>query len=138
MKHTFQVASHNATHIRTSDGVEGILHEYGESSVVLPLSALVDASDFTLIPPPAAPVPIPSEIANWRARAVLEIAGLLPKVDAAIASLDGAAGIVARTAWHSGASLVRHSPTVLAMTSALNLTSDQVDALFVQAEALVV
>jgi hypothetical protein len=136
MKHTFQAAATPATHVRTSDGVEGILYEYSDASVVLPLSAIVDLADFAAIPPPPAPVVIPTEIANWRARAVLEIAGLLPTVDAAIAALAGDAGIVARSAWHAGAPLVRHGPTVLALSSALGLTDEQVDAMFLRAEAL--
>ncbi len=136
MKHTFQATDAHATHVRTSDGVEGILHEHSDTSVVLPLSALVDLADFTAIPPPPAPVVIPYEIANWRARAVLEIAGLLPTVDAAIASLAGDAGIVARSAWNSGAPFVRNGPTVLALSSALGLTDAQVDALFIAADAL--
>jgi hypothetical protein len=136
MKHTFQATAAPATHVRTSDGVEGILHEHSDTSVVLPLSALVDLADFTLIPEPPEPVIVPSEIANWRARAVLEIAGLLPTVDAAIAALTGDAGIVARSAWNSGAPLARNGPTVLSLSSALGLSSAQVDAMFLQAESL--
>lgn len=136
MKHTFHATTDLATHVRTSDGVEGILYEHSDTSVVLPLSALVDMSDFAAIPPPPEPVIIPSEIANWRARAVLEIAGLLPTVDAAIAALTGDAGIVARSAWNSGAPFVRNGPTVTALSSALGLSSAQVDAMFLQAESL--
>jgi hypothetical protein len=136
MKHTFQATDDHATYVRISDGIEGILHEHDDTSVVLPLSALVDLADFTAIPPPPEPVVIPYEIANWRARAVLEIAGLLPTVDAAIAALTGDAGIVARAAWNSGAPFVRNGPTVTALSSALGLTSAQVDAMFLQAESL--
>lgn len=136
MKHTFQATTDLATHVRTSDGVEGILHEHSDTTVVLPLSAIVDLSDFAAIPTPPDPVIIPNEIANWRARAVLEIAGLLPTVDAAIAALNGDAGIVARSAWNSGAPLARNGPTVLALSSALGLSSAQVDAMFLQAESL--
>jgi hypothetical protein len=67
---------------------------------------------------------------------VLEIAGLLPTVDAAIAALTGDAGIVARAAWNSGAPLARNGPTVLSLSSALGLSSAQVDAMFLQAESL--
>lgn len=79
---------------------------------------------------------IPSEIANWRARAVLELAGLLTTVDAAIAAMPGDAGIVVRHAWTSGAPLVRKGATVTSMSTLLGLTKEQVNALFVQAAAL--
>lgn len=79
---------------------------------------------------------IPSEIANWRARAVLELAGLLPTVDALITAMTGPEGIVVRSAWTSGAPLVRKGPTVISMSAALGLTKEQVNALFVQAAAL--
>ena len=136
MKHTFQATDAHATHIRTSDGVTGILHEHSDASVVLPLSALVDMSDFAAIPEPPEPVVVPQEIANWRARAVLEIAGLLPKVEAALASLTGDAGVVARAAWNGGSEIHRHGPTVAAAIAALGLTDAQVDEMFIQAAAL--
>ena len=95
------------------------------------LQALVNGEP---LPPP--PQRVPREIANWRARAVLELAGLLPTVEAAISGMDGQAGTVVRNAWQSGAPLARHGPTVSALAPALGLTEAQVDAMFIQAEAL--
>lgn len=97
------------------------------------LQALVNGTD---LPPP--PVRVPREIANWRARAVLEISGMLPAVESAIAAMDGPAGIIVRNAWQSGAPLARHGPTVSSLAPALGLTEAQVDAMFIQAEALMV
>jgi hypothetical protein len=82
------------------------------------------------------PERIAREIANWRARAVLELAGILGTVEAAISAMDGPAGIVVRNAWQSGAPLARRGPTVSGLAPALGLTEEQVDQMFIQAEAL--
>ena len=81
---------------------------------------------------------VPREIANWRARAVLELAGYLPAVQSAIAGMGGAAGVVARAAWLAGAPLARRGATVVALAAALELTDAQVDAMFIQAASLAV
>jgi hypothetical protein len=99
-----------------------------------PATVLQALCDGLPLPPP--PVRVPREIANWRARAVLELAGLLPTVEAAISAMEGAPGIIVRTAWQSGAPLARKGPTVSALAPALGLTEEQVDAMFIQAAAL--
>jgi hypothetical protein len=99
-----------------------------------PATVLQALCDGTALPTP--PARVPREIANWRARAILELAGLLPTVEAAIATMDGEAGIVVRNAWTSGAILARRGPTVAALAPALGLTEAQVDAMFLQAESL--
>jgi hypothetical protein len=82
------------------------------------------------------PLNTPSEIANWRAKAVLQIAGLLPSVESILAGLTGDEGIVARAAWSGNASLVRDGATVQAIASQLNLSSEVIDSLFLQASAI--
>ncbi len=84
------------------------------------------------------PIPpsVPVEIANWRARAVLELAGLLDEVTSALYAMEGDAGIVARHAWNSGAALARNGPTVTSLAALLTLTDVQVDAMFIQAANL--
>lgn len=136
MQHLFRVTATQPTHVRTSDNAEGVLRSHPDTVAVRPVTALVDPADFTLIPVPPPPVPVPYEIANWRARAVLEIAGLLATVETTLDALPGNDGIIARAAWSSGAALVRTGPTVIALAAALALAPEQVDALFVQAAAL--
>lgn len=85
---------------------------------------------------PAPPPRIPREIANWRARAILELQGLLPTVEALITAMTGPEGIVVRNAWAAGAPLARHGPTVTALSPQLGLTSDQIDSMFIAAAAL--
>ena len=95
------------------------------------LQALIDRR-----PLPALPPRIPHEIAQWRARAVLEMQGILASVVALINSLDGEAGIVVRNAWSAGAPLARHGQTVLMLAQSLGLDDTQLDAMFIAAAAL--
>lgn len=97
------------------------------------LQALADGGELPELPPR-----IPREIANWRARAVLDLSGLLEPVEAALGSLPGVDGIIARHAWQSGAPLARNGATVSALAPALGLSAPQVDAMFIQAESLIV
>lgn len=83
------------------------------------------------------PPPVPVEIAAWRARAVLEKAGMLSAVDAAVAGLTGDAGIEARNAWTANAPLARKGPMVASMAAILGLTSEQLDTMFIAAAAIV-
>lgn len=97
------------------------------------LQALCDGAELPPMPPR-----VPREIANWRARAVLELSGLLPTVEAAISGMTGPESIVVRHAWQSGAPLARRGPTVAALAPALGLSDEQVDSMFIQAAALAV
>jgi hypothetical protein len=97
------------------------------------LQALADGVQLPALPPR-----IPREIDNWRARAVLDLAGLLEPVEAALGSLTGVEGVIARHAWESGAPLARHGATVVALAPALGLSDSQVDAMFIQADGLIV
>ena len=82
--------------------------------------------------------PAPREIANWRARAVLEVEGLLSQVDALIEGLTGPEGIAVKSAWKNGAPIQREGSTVQTLASQLNLSKEQLDSLFRRAAALVI
>jgi len=112
------------------DHAARVLHLLGNDPAPI-LQALCDGAELPPMPPR-----IPREIANWRARAVLEIAGLLPTVETAIAGMTGPDGVVVRNAWQSGAPLARRGPTVQALAPALGLSEEQVDLMFIQADAL--
>lgn len=79
---------------------------------------------------------VPQEIANWRARAILEVEGLLLQVDTLIDALTGPEGVAVKSAWIYGAPLKRGGATVKALAAQLNLTEEQLDSLFIQAAAL--
>lgn len=85
---------------------------------------------------PPLPPRIPREIPNWRAKAILAGMGLLDPIHAALAALPEPERSVASLAWHGDAKLARHGKTVLGLAAGLGLTSEQIDALFIAAEAL--
>jgi hypothetical protein len=81
---------------------------------------------------------VPNSIPGWKAKAVLEMAGLLQSAQAAVASLQGDEGIAAKHAWESATSFDRYGPTVTAVAAALGLSDAQLDAMFIQAESITV
>lgn len=81
---------------------------------------------------------VPRLIPNWRAKAVLEALGLLSSVEAAINAIPGTEGVVVRNAWNSGADLDRIGPTVVSMAAILQLSEDDLDDIFIQANKIVV
>jgi len=137
MKYHFS-PNDNGTHIRTSDGMRGNLLEFPDAIRILPESAALTSADvFELVPAaPPPPPPVPGEIANWRAKAVLGLAGMLPAVEKALNAMPEPARTVALAAWNGGADLARNGPTVLALSATLGLTDTQVDDMFRQASAL--
>ncbi len=95
------------------------------------LQALCDGGDLPPLPPR-----VPREIPNWRAKVILATMGLLTAVEAAIAALPEPDRTVASLAWGGDAKLARRGKTVLGLAAALGLSADQVDQLFIAAEAL--
>jgi hypothetical protein len=89
--------------------------------------------ELTVVPPP-----VPHEVAAWRARAVLDAAGLLSGVVAAIEGLAEPMRSHALAAWHGMAPVSRDSATVEAAREALSLTAAQTDDLFRAAAAITV
>ena len=63
---------------------------------------------------------------RFQAKAALHLAGLLPAVEAAIAQADP----LTQMAWAEAVEYSRHSPAILALAGALELTDEQVDDLF--------
>jgi hypothetical protein len=79
-----------------------------------------------------------TQLARWRARArvsrfqafaALDAAGLLDEATAAVT----AAGGKALLAWNNAIEFRRNSPTINALFGQLNLTPEQLDALFIAA-----
>jgi len=99
-----------------------------------PAQALQALCNGTALPP--MPPRVPREIPNWRAKVILASMGLLTAVEAAIAALPEPDRTVASLAWGGDAKLARRGKTVLGLAAALGLSSDQIDQLFIAAEAL--
>ena len=78
--------------------------------------------------PPPGPV-VPQSVTAFQAKAALLQADLLDDVEAMMA--DPATPRIVKLAWSEALTFERQSPTVVAMGSALGLTDEQLDAMFV-------
>jgi hypothetical protein len=112
------------------DHAARVLHLLGKDPASV-LQALCDGTELPPLPPR-----VPREIPNWRAKVILAQMGLLASVEAAIAALPEPDHTVARLAWGGDAKLARRGNTVLRLAAALGLSPDQIDQLFIAAEAL--
>lgn len=82
---------------------------------------------------PVAVPPIPQVVSMAQARITLRRANLLSSVNTAVQQ----AGAETQDAWEYATELRRDSVLVLALATTLNLTSQQVDDLFIAAAAIV-
>lgn len=80
------------------------------------------------------PVPVPQIISRFQAKAVLLQMELLDDVETLMTS----ASPIVKLAWENAIEFNRQSPSLLAMSSALGLSSEQLDALFIEASKVVV
>ncbi len=95
------------------------------------IEADADGFPVAVDPPPPGP---PQVVSRFQARAALHLAGLLTSVEALMA--DPATDTLARLAWTDAQEFRRTSPTLLAMASALSLTDEQIDQLFITAAGI--
>lgn len=99
-------------------------------------------SEFGVVKPPATPkyveevVPLPSSVSMRQARLALLAAGLLDAVESTIAAMTGEAGQAARIEWEYATTVERNSEWVANLASALGITNEQLDALFMNASEL--
>ena len=82
------------------------------------------------------PVPVPTVVTMRQARLALLAAGLLPNVDTAIAALPEPKKSAAKIEWEYSQEVQRHNGFVGVLAPVLELTADQIDALFIAAGAL--
>ena len=82
------------------------------------------------------PVREPREVALWRVKSILTLQGNAGGIDAAIAQLPEPKKTVATIAWEYAYTIDRWSETVAFIQQQLQLTDEQVDALFDAAEAI--
>lgn len=83
---------------------------------------------------PDAP-PVPDMVTNYQARVALINAGLFTAVNTALLALDPAND--ARQAWEYANNFFRNSAFIATLGPTFGLTEDQIDALFVAANAVV-
>jgi hypothetical protein len=107
------------------EGPEGFIGPEGwiECPVEIEPGAVYDPVEGTFENPSA---PVPQVVSRFQARAALLGAGLLNDIEAAISLADP----IAQLAWTDALEFRRNSPTLLAICTGLNMTSEQLDDLF--------
>ena len=80
----------------------------------------------------------PNSIKAWQAKAVLSLSGLLTSAEAAIDALPEPRLTIVSSAWANNADFSRDSQTIASLAVALELTSEQLDAMFLQAADLAI
>jgi hypothetical protein len=104
--------------------------------LVNPEWANIEAVAYTEEPEAVAPV-VPEQVTLWQLRAALEIMGLEATVTAVIKGMpEGVESKVAWRAWEYANNIRRSSPTVIALKAILELTDEQVDQIFIQADLI--
>jgi hypothetical protein len=98
--------------------------------------ANIEAVSYTEEPEAVAPV-VPDQVTLWQLRAVLAIMGLEGTVTGVIQDMiDGPEKKAAWRAWEYANNIKRFSPTVSGIKAILQLTDEQVDQIFIQAEQI--
>jgi hypothetical protein len=84
------------------------------------------------------PLPsVPYEVQLWRIRTVLKLMQLETQIENALETLPEPSKTAANYIWNYGTTVERSSQTVLLLQSVLQLTNEQVDDLFVQADNII-
>jgi hypothetical protein len=78
----------------------------------------------------------PAESQLWRVRTILKLMNLIPTIESALNQLDEPTQTAAKNVWNYGTTIERYSQTVLFIQSVTQMTDDQVDEIFQQAEAI--
>jgi hypothetical protein len=78
----------------------------------------------------------PQEVQLWRIRTVLKLTQLETAIEGALANLPEPSKTAANYIWNYGTTVERSSQTVLLLQSVLQLTDEQVDDLFIQADEI--
>ena len=98
--------------------------------------ANIEAVSYTEEPEPVAPV-VPEQVTLWQLRAVLAIMGLEDTVTSVIQGMaDGPEKKAAWRAWEYANNIKRYSPTVEGIKAILQLTDEQLDQIFIQADLI--
>ena len=78
----------------------------------------------------------PAETQLWRVRTILNLMNLIPTIESALEQLEEPTKTAAKNVWNYGTTIERYSQTVLFIQSVTQMTDDQVDEIFQQAEAI--
>lgn len=116
-------------YIDADNSVVAVFDEDGISRMSMLASVLPEGTviDPYIAPPP----PIPQSVTRFQALAVLAAGGYLDTIRTYIATLSE--DDITRLAWENATEWERSSPTLNALAQILNLTSTEVDDLFIAA-----
>jgi hypothetical protein len=78
----------------------------------------------------------PAESQLWRIRTILNLMNLVSTIESALDELPEPNQTAAKNVWNYGTTIERYSQTVLFIQSVTQMTDDQVDLIFQQAEAI--
>jgi hypothetical protein len=78
----------------------------------------------------------PAEVQLWRLRTILKLNNLEATIESALDQLDEPTKTGAKNVWNYGTTIERYSQTLLFIQQVLQMTDDQVDEIFQQAEAI--
>jgi hypothetical protein len=78
----------------------------------------------------------PTESQLWRVRTILNLMNLVSTIENALDQLEEPTKTAAKNVWNYGTTIERYSQTVLFIQSVTQMTDDQVDEIFQQAEAI--
>jgi hypothetical protein len=80
----------------------------------------------------------PEEVQLWRLRTILKLNGLEQSVEIALDELEEPTKTGAKNVWNYGTTVARYSQTVLFIQAVLEMTENEVDEIFQQAEAIII
>jgi hypothetical protein len=118
---------------------ESLGHFAGPASISVPICVgnaeydTILANNLTINSYVAPPASIPQSVALWAAKAALQKSGTLAEVNTIITALNDE---VLNLYWSNGQTVSRTSPLISQIGSQLNLTSDEIDQLFVDADKI--
>jgi hypothetical protein len=78
----------------------------------------------------------PTESQLWRVRTILNLMNLVATIESALDQLPEPNQTAAKNVWNYGTTVERYSQTVLFIQSVTQMTDEQVDEIFQQAEAI--
>jgi hypothetical protein len=78
----------------------------------------------------------PAEVQLWRLRTILKLMNLILTIESALDQLDEPNQTAAKNVWNYGTTVERYSQTVLFIQGVTQMTDDQVDEIFQQAESI--
>ena len=78
----------------------------------------------------------PNEVQLWRVRTILKLMNLDATIESALNQLEEPTQTAAKNVWNYGTTIERYSQTVLFIQGVTQMTDDQVDEIFQQAEAI--